>query len=447
MAKRNRLATLVLAGLTALGSAAAFTASAADWPNFRGPNHDNLSKETGLLQEWPAGGPPLAWKVNHVGEGHSSVAIANGKIFTSGLIDGVLHVLALNEADGKRLWKSPAGAGATNNDGQGGRGSRGTPTIDGDFVYHISPQSDVYCYTAADGKEVWKTNLNKEYGGKMMSGWGNSESLLVDGDLVVCTPGGAKGSLLALDKKTGKAVWQTKDYTDPAGYASPFVAEIGGVRQVIAFTAKTVAGIDLKDGNVLWRSDFPGQTAVIPTPVVKGNHVYVTSGYGVGSALYKISSESGKFSAEKVYGPNKNMVNHHGGVILLGDYVYGYSDGGGGRGGRRGGGQAPPPQPAGPVAPNGWTCQELLTGNTKWSSKAAGKGTIAYADNRFYLREESPKGTLVLIEATPEGWNEKGRFDQPERSKSQAWPHLVVANGKLYVRDHGLLLCYDIKAK
>jgi outer membrane protein assembly factor BamB len=426
MAIGKRLAAMVIAGATALACGTVSFGdvpndSGKDWPQFRGPTRDNISKETGLLQKWPQGGPPLAWKATGIGDGHSSVAISGGKIFTTGREGNAVYAFALNEADGKELWKTKFGGLGNNNEGQGGKGSRSTPTVDGDMVYVEGPVGEVYCLSAADGKEVWHTNLKSNYGG-IVPMWGYSDSPVVEGDVVICVPGGKGGTVLGLDKKTGKEVWRTKGLSDPAHYVSPVIAEIGGVRQAIVMTAAHLAGISPKDGTVLWMTERKGATAVIPTPVVKDNYIFVTSGYGVGCNLFKVDAQDGKFSVSKVYA-NKNMTNHHGGVVLVDGNLYGYSDG------------------------KGWVCMDFMTGEIKWKEKEQlGKGTVSYADGRLYLREER-QGTLALLDASPEGYKEEGRFDQPDRSGKPAWPHLVIANGKLYVRDMNTLLCYDIKAK
>ncbi len=420
----KRLAAAVLAGAVTVGGVAAVALADAvkDWPQFRGPARDNLSKETGLLKQWPEGGPKLAWTGKGIGDGHASVAVANGMIFTAGQDGDQVYAYALKESDGSPAWKAKVGGLGNNPAGQGGKGSRATPTVDGQHVYVQGPVGDVVCLTAADGKEVWRANLKQEYGGGVPH-WGYSDSLLVEGDLVITIPGGKQGTVLALDKKTGKEAWRSKGLEDKAHYVSPMMAEIGGVRQVIVFTDKHVAGIAPKDGAVLWQAERPGATAVIPTPVVKDDHVYVTSGYGIGSDLFKVTNEGGKFSAKAVYTKNKNMVNHHGGVILLDGNLYGYSDG------------------------KGWVCQDMMTGELKWKEKdALGKGTISYADGRFYLRDEK-KGTVVLIEASPAAYKEVGRFEQPEKSGKPYWPYLVIANGKLYVRDMENLFCYDVKGR
>ena len=268
----------------------------------------------------------------------------------------------------------------------------------------------------------WRKDYIKDFGAQLPE-WGFASMPLVDGDKVILVPGGSEGDLVALNKATGALVWRSKELTDSIHYSSPIAAEIGGVRQLIQLTETSVAGIALEDGRLLWRAPRKGAVAVIPTPIYSDNYVYVTSEYGVGCNLFKISVSDGKFSAEQVYA-NKVMANHHGGVIKVGANVYGYSAG------------------------KGWTCQDFKTGAAVWQEKGKlGKGSIAYADGHFYLRAEEGKGTVALIEATPEGYKEKGRFDQPDRHKENSWPHPIIAGGKLYIRDQDTLLCYDVKGK
>jgi outer membrane protein assembly factor BamB len=397
----------------------AAASSAGDWPQWRGPKRDGVSTETGLLKTWPPKGPPLAWKATGVGAGYSSVSIADGRIFTMG--DGpdssFVHALDLN---GKHLWSARLGKPGG---GGGYAGPRGTPTIDGDLVFAIGQFGDLVCVEAATGKEQWRKNLQKNFGGRMMSGWGYAESPLVDGDRLVCTPGGSKGTIVALDKKTGATLWQSKDFTDAAAYASLISSDLGGKHQYIQLTDASVAGIAAENGQVLWKARRHGETAVVPTPILHENHVYVTSDYGVGCNLFKITSTGSELKAEEVYA-NKVMENHHGGVVLVGDYVYGYSEG------------------------KGWVCQRFETGKLVWGERGKlGKGSLVYAQGHLYLRSEADQGTVALIEATPQGYKEKGRFDQPNRSGQNSWAHPVVAHGKLYLRDQDLLLCYDVRQK
>ncbi len=413
MTRTNR----VMIGFVVLLIAA--TCLGADWPQWRGPNRDGCSTETGLLESWPEGGPELLWRATGLGEGYSTIAVVGDRIYTTGEKDRMSYVHALALDGGKVLWSTKLGkAGAP---GWGGfTGPRGTPTVDGDLLYVMGQYGELLCLKTGDGATVWEKHLTDDFGGKRPS-WGYSESILVDGDQIVCTPGGKKGAIVALNKKTGALVWQTKEFTDPAHYSSIVCATIAGAKQYVQLTAASVVGVS-PDGAVLWRVPRKGKTAVIPTPVVQGDMVYVTSGYGVGCNLFEISRTGGKFEAKQVYA-ERSMANHHGGAVRVGDYVYGYCDG------------------------KGWVCQELATGELKWAQKReVGKGSLVYADGYFVLRSET-KGTVGLIRATPESYQETGRFIQPGFGKPKTWPHPVIAHKKLYLRDQDLLLCYDVAAR
>jgi outer membrane protein assembly factor BamB len=412
----------VRSGLLTLSLFTAICAALADdWPQWRGPNRDGISKETGLLKDWPAKGPTLAWKATGLGKGYSTVSITNGRVFTIGDRGDANFVVALNEADGKPDWSAKLGKpGAP---GWGGfEGPRATPTVEGKLLYAVGQWGEMVCLDSSTGVEKWRKDYAKDFGSTRPE-WGFSESPLVDGDKVLITPGGTKGSVVALKKDTGELVWRSQEFTDVPHYSSLIVAEIGGVRQYIQLTAASVAGIAATDGKVLWRAPRKGSTAVIPTPIYSDGYVYVTSGYGAGCNLFKISANGNKFAATQVYA-NKVMVNHHGGVVKWENFVYGYSDG------------------------KGWTCQDFKTGEDKWQDKEKlGKGSLVYADGRLYLRQEDKAGTVVLIEPSSAGYKEHGRFNPPDRSDKNTWPHPVVANGKLYLRDQDTLLCYDVKAR
>ena len=390
-------------------------AVAEDWTQWRGSQRDAHSAETGLMKSWPDGGPPLAWRADGVGGGFASLAISNGTIYTLGDFADGSYVVAVAEADGAGLWKTRIG------DAGGHRkypGPRSTPTVDETHVYALNQHADLVCLDAKTGSEIWSRNLVADFGGKMMSGWKYSESPLVDRQQVVCTPGGPDGTVVALNRKTGELVWQSKDWTDPAGYSSIVITTIHGVRQYIQLTGKSVAGIDPESGTVLWRADREGKTAVVTTPVIQDNIVFVTSSYGIGCNAFKIQKEGDAWSTEEIYA-NTSIANHHGGVVLLDGYVYGSSGG-------------------------TFRCLDLESGELTFNERSAGKGATVYADGRLYLRSEN--GPVALIEATPKGLVEKGRFEQPERSRSKAWAHPVIANGKLYLRDQDVLLCYNVKA-
>ena len=392
--------------------------AADEWPQFRGPQRDDIARETGLLAQWPADGPKLAWKASGVGEGYSGVSIAKGRIYTMGDKEGSSNVFALAEADGSGVWSARVGAVGG---GGGYPGPRCTPTVDGDRLYVLNQFGDLVCLQTADGKEVWRKNLQRDFGGRMMSGWGYAESPLVDGPNVICTPGGAAGTLVALNKLTGELVWQSKEIQDPAAYSSLLPVEFGSVRQYIQLTGRSVFGVAAADGRLLWRGDFPGKTAVITTPVFKDGIVFVTSGYGVGCYAFQITATGSKFEAAQIYA-SKEMANHHGGVVLLDDYLYGFSDNN-----------------------RMLKCMELKSGKVRWANKCVGKGSLTCADGHLVVRAEGGKGAVALVAATPEAYREQGRFNQPERSQKNSWPHPVVCGGRLYLRDQDVLLCYQVK--
>jgi len=391
---------------------------AGDWPQWRGEHRDGRSTDTGLLQEWPAAGPKLAWKASGLGKGYSGISAVAKRLYTLGDNDKACRLLALDAADGKIVWATDVGTpGAP---GWGGfSGPRCTPTVAGDLVVAVDQWGQLACLDAADGKELWHKHFEKDLGGHRPE-WGFSESPLVEGDLVVCTPGGDAGAVAALEKRTGKVVWQSKDFTDGAQYSSIIAADIAGTRQLVQLTMENVVGLSPKTGAVLWKAKCKGATAVIPTPIVDGDFVYVCSGYNIGSHLFKIGAADGAFTATPIFAA-RTMINQHGGVVKVGDYLYGSCDS------------------------KGLTCQEFKTGKLVWSNKETiKKGAVSYADDRLYCREEDT-GTLVLVEASPTAYVEKGRFTQPDRAKEKAWPHTTIANGKLYVRDEDNLFCYDVK--
>ena len=390
-------------------------ALAGDWPQWRGPNRDESSTETGLLKQWPASGPKRAWLFEKAGQGYSGFSVAAGKLFTLGTREGKEILLALDANTGKELWAEPVGEILGNNWGDG---PRGTPTVDADRVYALSGKGNLVCAAVATGKVLWAKSM-QDFGGKT-PGWGYTESPLVDGKLVLATPGGDKGTMAAFDKMTGALVWQSADITEGAQYSSIVPATINGKKQYVQLVMQTLFGVDAATGKVIWRSPWSGKTAVIPTPIVKGDEVFVSSGYGVGCKKVKIKGNE----ATDVF-LNKDLENHHGGVILDGGYLYGHSK-------------------------DGWTCMSFADGSVKWKEKGAlTKGAIGHADGMFYCLEER-SGNVALIEASPAGWSEKGRFKlDPQTSirspKGAIWTHPVIANGKLYLRDQNYVYCYDVK--
>jgi outer membrane protein assembly factor BamB len=400
-----------------------------DWNQWRGPNRDGHSPDTGLLKQWPSEGPPLTWKAGGLGAGYSSISVQKDRIFTMGDVGDDCNLFALS-LDGKIVWTTKMSRASGPKDQGGYPGPRCTPSTDGTLVVALSAWGDLVCVSRADGKEKWRKNLESDFNGKAPH-WGYSESPLIDSDAVVCIPGGKQGSVVALNKETGATLWTSEALQGGAEYTSLMPVEIGGVRQYLVVTKATCAGISAKDGKVLWKGSHPGGTAVIATPVYHDGIVFMTVAYGVGCKAFKVSSSAGAFTAETAYsdegkekkGP-KILDNKTGGVIVVGDHVYGVSDGG------------------------KLKCVELKTGNVVWEDRCVGcKASVAYADGHLIVRGEDGRGTIALVEATPEGYKEKGRFNQPERSKKTAWAHPVVIGGKLYIRDQDNLFCFDIKAK
>jgi outer membrane protein assembly factor BamB len=392
------------------------SARVGDWPQWRGLNRDGVSRETGLFKSWPADGPKLVWSTRDIGVGYAGPALVGDRLYILGDLSDGCYVLALDRASGKTAWKSRIGEPGGNNSYPG---PRATPTIDGQRLITMNQHGDVVCLELPGGRVLWRQNLERDLGG-IRPMWHFAEAPLVDGDLVICTPGGEKGALVAFEKQTGEVRWRCKDVTNAPAYPSVLAAEVGGVRQYIQFTAQNVFGVEALTGALLWNAPRAGLRAIVPTAVYADQQVYVTSGYGVGCNLFQIDKQAGNFAAREVYAA-KSIASHHGGVVKVGDYTYGHSDSG------------------------GWTCQEFKTGKMIWQDRGVGKGSVVYADGLLLCRCED--GPVALVEASPEGYREQGRFNQPDRSNKKAWPHPVVAGGRLYLRDQALLLAYDIAAQ
>jgi outer membrane protein assembly factor BamB len=417
------LALSALFGCVAsLSLAAADGKPSAEWPQFRGPKRDGLSADKGLLKEWPEKGPPLVWKATGLGQGFSSISLVGGKIFTMGDKDGSSFVFAVNAADGAILWTSEKVGKAGGNYS----GTRCTPTVDGDLVYALGQFGDLVCLECATGKERWRKNLPKDFKGTA-GGWNYCESVLVDGDKLLCTPHGSEATILALNKKTGDVIWKSAvpDNGDPS-YSSMVISEACGIRQYVQLLSNGVVGVRAKDGEFLWRYDgkngcFRRNTANVPTPIVEGNHVFVSAGYGKGGGLIELSESDGKIAVKELYFDGK-LNNRHGGVVHVGDYIYGDRDHGG--------------QP--------W-CADFKTGKIKWQNakpqKGSGSAAITYAEGHLYCRYAN--GYVALVEASADGYQERGGFKIPN-STSNSWNHPVVIGGRLYLREKDVLWCYDV---
>ena len=448
--------TLVLSSATAFaGSAESY-----DWPQWQGTDRNAVSKQRGLLKEWTKDGPPLAWKIKGLGGGYSGPSIAAGRIFGMSKRGDDEVVWALSETDGKTLWVTRLGPAFPQRMPQGAEGPGCTPTVDGELLYVEGLGGDLACLQVRDGKVLWQHSLTRDFGGRAPM-WSYRESPLVDGDKVICTPGGQDATLVALDKLTGKTIWKSKvpgsaDGSPGAGpggpagpgrgpgrgtggrggsggsgaaYASAIAIDFEGQREYVQFTAKALVGVAASDGKFLWKYDRPANRMGIncSTPIYHDGIVFAASAYNAGGGAVKLSKDaSGGIKAEEVYFSGK-MQNHHGGMILTDGYLYGANGGNGG----------------GFLA-----CLDFQTGKVLWDGRDSGehrppKGSVALADGRLYYRTE--KGAMLLIEPNPKQYVERGRFEQPDRSESPAWTHPVIANGKLYVRDQDVLLCYDVK--
>jgi outer membrane protein assembly factor BamB len=393
-------------------------ATADDWPQWRGPQRDGISAETGLLKEWPPEGPKQVWISREAGLGYAGPAIVGDRLYTLGSLEGDSHLMAFDTKTGKRVWATRLGP---DYDNRWGDGPRSTPSVEGDLVWAMGARGVLICCKASDGGEVWRVNM-EDLGGTIPT-WGYAESPLVDGDKVLCTPGGSKGAIAALNKMTGELLWQTEELADEAHYSSIVKSKRDRYDIYVQLLVKRAVGINANNGTVLWESPWPGQTAVIPTPLIDGDDVFITSGYGAGCRLLTMNARGD--SVKTAY-ENKDMTSKHNGLVKVGKYLYGFSDG------------------------KGWVCLDWESGETVWRERGKlGKGSIAYADGMLYLLGEDD-GDVVLIEASPDGWNEKGRFTLEPQTEQRAdsgriWVHPVIANGKLYLRDQELLYSFDVK--
>jgi outer membrane protein assembly factor BamB len=419
------MAALAVAPALLLAGAAA----AADWPGWRGPAREAISSERGLLQDWPAGGPPLLWKVTGIGAGFSSVAVAGERVYTIGDKDGGQHVQALARADGTLLWSTRIGPPWHDEYG----GSRGTPTLDGELLYALGTEGDLVCLETATGKERWRKSLPRDFGGSVMTMWKWSESPLVDGDRVLFTPGARDAGLVAVDKRTGQTIWKAALPElgplgrDGAAYSSIVISNGAGVKQYVQLLGRGLVGVRASDGKLLWSYNrVANNVANISTPVVRANFVFASTGYGTGAALLELARAGEGVSAKEIYFLEAGTFqNHHGGFVLVGNHLYA------GHGHNKGF----------PI------CLDFVTGKVAWGGniRNAGSGSAAvlYADGRLYYRYQN--GVVLLIEATPEGYREKGSFTVPD-VKNPSWSHLVVSDGRLYVREQGALYCHDVRA-
>jgi outer membrane protein assembly factor BamB len=404
-------ATVIVVGAISLGGQTA----SVDWPQWRGPDRNGISKETGLLAQWPRSGPSVVWSAAMLGAGYGSVAVQGDRVWLQGLRNNQSVVSSLNRADGKPVWVRVLGPAGDNDRGPG---PRSTPTIDGDRLYALSETGDLACLRTSDGTVVWQRNILKEFRAGNPY-WLLSESPLVDGNLVIVSPGGRGAGIVALDKMSGKTVWTSKELSDGAGYASPIIADVGGVRTIMNFTADAGVGVRATDGKLMWRNTQPANgTANIATPVYSDGKVFFTSSYGTGASLLGLKAAGNEVRAQEIYF-TRDMKNHHGGVVLVNGHIYGYND-------------------------SILTCLEFNSGKMVWRDRSVGKGAVTYAEGHLYILSEN--NVVGLVEATPAGYREKGRFSIADQGWP-SWAHPVVSGGRLYIRNQGTLTSYDVRAR
>lgn len=388
------------------------------WPQFLGPRRDNISTETGLIDKWPTGGPKLLATIRGLGTGFSNISIVDNVVYSMGNRGEREFVLAFALKDGKQIWEFDSAPAYHNGYGDG---PRSAPTIDGDSLYALGGTGELVCLQRDTGKLIWKKNLVRDFGSAIPN-WGFCESILIEGDRAICTPGGAGAAMVALNKKTGEVIWKSATpQGDRPAYASAIAIDVGDVRQFVNYTASSVIGVRASDGMLLWRDESSANgTANCCAPVAMDNFVLTASGYGKGASAVSLSSHDGKTSAKVEYHTNDLKVQH-GGLVLFEGHVYGSND------------------------PGILACVELKTGKTKWSNRSVGKGSLTCAGGRLILRSEA--GPTALIDATPSGYNERGRFEPKDRTSSRAWTYPVVCGGKLFLRDQDLLQVYELRNK
>jgi len=423
----RRLSSWLIAAVCLMLPPAIF---AADWPTFRGTDRTAVAPDTDLLEQWPEGGPRLLWTATGAGRGYASVAIAGDKIFTLGdnlsaAPDANEYLSCFDRATGQRLWIAPTGE-PWNNGQDSWQGSRSTPTVDDGIVYVLTPHGKLVGCLAESGQVGKVIDLQAAFGGKKGDSWGYSESVLIDGDRLVCTPGGERATMVALDKKTGRQLWACSFPGDRgAGHASIVISEVGGKRIYVQTTASGAFGVDAESGRLLWSYPIDKTTAVIPTPIVRDDLVYIVAGYKRGGALLRqVPQGNGGVTIEELYGLKPELANKHGGVVLVGDHLYGCAD-------------------DRPII----ICADLMTGETVWKERGSGKNSaaIAAADGHLYIRYQD--GTMTLAKADPGQFVEVSSFQIPGSGDRPSWAHPVILDGRLYLREGDSILCYDIQQR
>jgi outer membrane protein assembly factor BamB len=391
------------------------SAQTVEWNQWRGPRHDGKSLFHGIATEWPADGPKLLWKIDSLGEGYSNFSFWGDKMFTMGDKNGECYVIALDRKTGKTLWETSF-ADAAAPGGYGG--PKCTPATDGKTVFALGQLGDFIALDIETGKEIWGGQVIDDLGGKVHSGWGYATSPILDGDKLILTVGGEKGILVAFDKTSGKRLWQSKELAVSASYASAVPVDIEGVHQYLVFSEFGTAGINAEDGSLLWKAERPGRVALCSDPVYENGVLVMSSAYRVGTNAFSVGKAGDKFETKELYG-SAELENHHGGLAMVEGYVYMLTN-------------------------REFVCLEPKTGKVVYKDRSVGKGSLCYVDGHFILRSEGRDGTIALVEANPEKYVEKARFNQPSRTEKNSWTYPLVIDGKMFLRDQGQLFCYDV---
>lgn len=390
----------------------------AEWPCFHGPDRSNKSEETGFLDQWPAGGPELLWTVSGLGSGYSTVSIADGSIYTAGIVQGQTIVFAF-DLDGKRKWKMPNGK-AWDTDKPWATaygGARSTPTFDYGVVYHLGELGRLAAFDAGSGSELWSMELREQFDAEIPE-YGYSESVYIEGERLYCCPSGKKGFIVCLDKNNGKLIWSNRDIPGSVGFNSLVIFDHGGKRQIAGMSSNSIYGVDLETGELLWLVDYENSRSNnVSDPIFHDAYLFASSGYGKGSILLKLASSASGTTPETVW-QIELMDNHHGGVILHKGHLYG----------------------AGHNS-RGLFCLDFMTGEQKW--KSGGKGSVTFAEGKIYFLDE--RGIMTLVKAAPEKYEASGSFEVPDGGEGMHWAHPVVCGGRIYIRHQDKLFAYDIR--
>ncbi len=396
-----------------------------DWPQWHGQNRNPVSGETGLLKSWTDGLPALKWRAVELGDGYSSVVVSQGVVYTTGKIDGDVYCFAIQQKTGFRKWSTLIGTTSRN--------VMATPTVQGNLVYALDPDGELSCLSTSDGRVLWQRSFMEDFGGQLMSGRGYGESPLVDGDRLICTPGGKEAMIVALDRRSGEVIWKSgipdigEKGRDGAAFSSVGKLRAAGVQQYVQLVGRGLIGVEAETGRFLWGyNDISNSTANIPTPIVRNEYVFSANGYHAGSVLLKIEadkeSKSGVTPREVYRLRGNRFQSHHGGFVVAGDYVFG------GHGSNNG-------------LP---TCIEFLTGDIAWKSRGPGTGSasVCAADGHLYFHYQD--GVIALIEASSDAYRLKGTFQLPNTG-ADSWSHPVVADGLLLLREQNELSAYDLR--